>query len=63
MTVRGDTIDHYRYIDATAQLRYQVSKNWDVNLGYRIFERIIDTDEIQNEHTRNHVDIALAYRW
>jgi hypothetical protein len=38
-------------------------ENSDVNLGYRTFESIIDTDEIQNQHEREHVDLALAYRW
>ena len=31
--------------------------------GARTFESIIDTDEIQNQHEREHVDLALAYRW
>ena len=52
-----------RYVDATAQVRYQISRNWDLGLGYRVIDRIIDTGEIQNETNRDHLDISLGYRF
>ena len=61
--VDGIDISTDRYIDATAQLRYQISRNWDVGLGYRMIDRTIDTADIQNEIRREHLDIALGYRW
>ena len=61
--VDGMDISTDRYVDATAQVRYQISRNWDVGLGYRVIDRIIDTDEMQNETNRDHIDLALGYRW
>jgi len=28
-----------------------------------MIDRIIDTDEMQNETNRDHIDLALGYRW
>jgi len=61
--VDGIDISTDRYIDATLQLRYHVSMNCDVGLGYRVIDLTIDTDDIQHEIRREHLDIALGYRW
>jgi hypothetical protein len=59
----GIEISDERYLDATAQLRYQVSRQWDVGIGVRRVERVIDTDNLYNEHDRDHLVLSIAYRW
>jgi hypothetical protein len=52
-----------RYLDATAQIRYRITPRWDVGLGYRHFERIVDTNSLSNTTTRNQSIIAIGYRF
>jgi hypothetical protein len=61
----GDVVelDRDRYIDAAAILRYQAGTRWDLGIGYRYFERDIDTDEMRNKHQRDQGIIAVGYRF
>jgi hypothetical protein len=61
----GDVVelDRDRYIDAAAILRYQAGTRWDLGIGYRYFERDIDTDEMRNTHQRDQGIIAVGYRF
>jgi hypothetical protein len=61
----GDVVelDRDRYIDAAAILRYQAGSQWDLGIGYRYFERDIDTDELRNSHQRDQGVIAVGYRF
>ena len=52
-----------RYLDASAQLRFQVSPRWDVGLGYRRLERRIDRDAILNETRRDQSVATIGYRF
>ena len=53
-------LDTDRYTDATVQFRNQISRNWDVGVGYRIIDRRIDTSDIQSKFDRDHIHLALG---
>ena len=59
----GIDISSDRYLNATAQLRFQASRKWDVGLGYRYFERYIDHDGFDNLTARDQYVAAIGYRF
>jgi hypothetical protein len=59
----GIDISSDRYLNATAQLRFQASRKWDVALGYRYFERFIDHDGFDNLTSRDQYVAAIGYRF
>ena len=59
----GIDISSDRYLNATAQLRFQAGRKWDVGLGYRYFERFIDHDGFDNLTSRDQYVAAIGYRF
>jgi len=59
----GMDLSSYRYIDATAQLRYRVSPRWDVGLGYRRLERVVDQGSLSNTTDRTQYTAHIGYRF
>jgi hypothetical protein len=61
----GEGIDlgAHRYLDATAQLRFQAGPRWDVGLGYRHLERDIASQALHNTTRRSQIVADLGYRF
>ena len=60
---REEDISSDRYLNASAQIRFQTSRKWDVALGYRYFERYIDHDGFDNLTSRDQYVAAIGYRF
>lgn len=48
---------------ATAKIVYQVAQRWDPSLGDRLFDRVIDTDTLQNKTKREQITVGVGYRF
>ena len=51
------------FLDAIIYLRFQLSKQWNLNVGYRYINRIIDTDELFNDVEQNRATLTIGYAW
>jgi hypothetical protein len=52
-----------RYLDATAQVRFRITPQWDLGLGYRHLERTVDTNSLDTATTRDQYVFAIGYRF
>lgn len=59
----GMDLSSDRYLDATAQIRYRITPRWDVGLGFRYFDRGVDTNSISATTTRDQYVMAIGYRF
>ena len=59
----GFALGSSRYLDATAQLRFQASPRWDFGVGYRYLERDVSSGALDNITNRRQVVANIGYRF
>ena len=66
---RLDLDANFAYLDTDKQLsagvfvKYLLNPHWEFGIGWRYFDREIDTDDLFNEYTFNAVLISTQYAW
>lgn len=59
----GISLGSNRYLDATAQLRFQASPRWDLGVGYRYLDRQVSSGALDNATNRRQVVANIGYRF
>ena len=59
----GMYLSDYQHYDGALMLTYDIDDHWDAGVGYRYFDRRIETSDLKNDVTYDITVLKLAYQW
>ena len=59
----GMYLSDTRHYDGGLMLSYDIDDHWDAGVGYRYFDRRLDTSELKNDVQYDITVLKLAYQW
>jgi len=59
--VSGMDLSGDRLVDAGVALRYRFNRTWDASLGYRYYDRAVDSSAFTNDVQYDFVTLGVGY--
>ena len=56
-------LSDYRHYDGGLILTYDIDEHWEAGIGYRYFDRQIETAELKNDVLYDITVLKIAYQW